>query len=261
MRLLSMKIQKRKILDVNVSVLNYDLVIKEVEKIINFKEKGYLCVSAVHLLVECHKDSELKDGVNKANMVTTDGMPLVWVMKYLWGMRETERVYGPDLTLRLCELALKKDYKIFLLGGSDGESAQVALKLKERFVGLKIVGNVDTPIRPIPGGLDKKIVREINSLKPEIVFVALGCPLQEKWMIQNINSLNKGVLVGVGAAFDFISGKTRQANKIIQRLGLEWLYRLIQDPKRLCYRYTVCNFKFLYFLIKETVWRFSSKIC
>ena len=246
-----MNIQKRKIIDINVSALDYSSALCEISYWIDKGIKEYVCVSAVHLLMECQKDLKLREGVNKAGMVTTDGMPLVWVMKYLWGFKKIERIYGPDLMLKLCKLSLKKNYKVFLLGGSKGESSLVAEELKRKFKNLKIVGNIDTPIRPIPNIENSKIISILNSKKPDIVFVGLGCPLQEKWMIENRKKLNINVLIGVGAAFDFISGKSRQANKVLQRLGLEWLYRLMHDPKRLWYRYTVYNFQFVVLLIKD----------
>lgn len=250
-----MKIERRKIIDIEVSVLNYELALGKIEEWIKYKKRKYICVSAVHLLMECHKDSHLKVGVNKAGMVTSDGMPLVWVLKYLWGMKQAERVYGPDLMLKLCDLSARKKYKIFLLGGAKGESGEVVDVLVKKFKGIRVVGNINTPNRPISKKENEKFLEKINRSGANIVFVGLGCPLQEKWMIENIEKIKVNVLIGVGAAFDFIAGRVPQANKTIQKFGLEWLFRLIQDPKRLWYRYTVYNFKFIYLLLGQTVRR------
>jgi N-acetylglucosaminyldiphosphoundecaprenol N-acetyl-beta-D-mannosaminyltransferase len=244
-----MKIKRIDILGVKVSVLTYETILKNIEECILNAEKKYVCVSAVHLLMECQKDEELRVGVNRADVVTTDGMPLVWVLNYLKGEPSAKRVYGPELMLRLCSLANQKDYSVFFLGGSIGESSKLAKTLKEKFCELKIAGNMDTPIRPIPN--NKKVLDAINESEAQIVFVGMGCPNQEKWMIENRNKLKANVLIGVGAAFDFITGKEKQAPKWMQNGGLEWFFRLMQNPKRLWYRYLVLNTQFVYLISKH----------
>lgn len=232
------------ILGVKISSLTYNSTLQKIEKWINTKKRDYICVAAVHLIMECQRNNKLLSGVNKAGLVTPDGMPLVWISK-LKGQAQTRRVYGPTLTLKLCSLAEKNDYTVFLLGGARGQTKTMATKLKNKFTKIKVVGYHDTPIRPIPKKENQKIVRKINKSKAQIVFVGMGCPTQEQWMIDNRINLRANVLIGVGAAFDFITGEIRQAPFWIQKLGFEWLFRLTQDPLRLWRRYIIDNFKFL----------------
>ncbi len=245
--------KKLKIFNVGISALTYELALEKIKSWIQSKDRQYVCVSAVHLLMECQEDKALREGVNKSGMVTSDGMPLVWLLKIMGKYNWAERVYGPDLTLKLCQLAQKKGYKIFLLGGSKGESVNLSKKLMIKFPRLKIVGTADTPIRPIPSDENKKIVEKINKLKAQILFVGMGCPWQEKWMIENIENTKVNVMIGVGAAFDFITGKEKQAPKWMQKMGMEWFYRLCHNPKRLWHRYLVLNSKFILKLIKSLV--------
>jgi len=238
------------ILDVNVSVLTYKKVIRKIEEWIVNNKKEYICVAAVHLVMECQRDENLLKGVNKAGLVTPDGMPLVWILK-LKGKKDVERVYGPDLMLKMCRFAQGKGYKIFLLGGAKGESRILARKLKEKFPKLKIVGFKDTLKRPLLKKENKLVIDRINQSRADIVFVGMGCPFQELWIIENRRKLKANVLIGVGVAFDFITGRVRQAPKFIQNIGLEWFFRLLQEPGRLWYRYTVLNLMFIYLCLKR----------
>lgn len=237
------------ILGVGVSVLTYNHALDIIDDWIKMNNKEYVCVSAVHLLMECQQDKKLNEGVNRAGLVTSDGMPLVWILKRKYP--KVERVYGPDLTWKLCMMAQRKGYGVFFLGGAVGESKLVGQIIKKRYPKLLISGFRDTPVRPIPAVIDTKIIEEINKSGAKIVFVGLGCPMQEKWMIKNRSKLEANVLVGVGAAFDFITGRERQAPKFLQRIGMEWFFRLCQHPRRLWYRYLVLNSKFIYKIASE----------
>jgi N-acetylglucosaminyldiphosphoundecaprenol N-acetyl-beta-D-mannosaminyltransferase len=238
------------ILDVKVSAINYSDALTTIENWIESANKKYVCVSAVHLIMECWKNSQLRDGVNQAGLVTPDGMPLVWLSK-LYGHKRVERVYGPTLMLKLCEMAQSKRYRIFLLGGSRGQCGILNKNLLKKFPKLKIVGVYDTPVKKISKIENDKIIKVINHRKPNIVFVGTGCPYQELWMINNIKNVKDTVLIGVGAAFDFISGKTNQAPILIQNIGLEWLFRLIHQPRKLFFRYFVYNNLFCLIIIKQ----------
>lgn len=244
-----MKNRDTSILGVHVSELTYAVVIKRIQSWISDNEKSYVCVAPVHLVMECQKNKDLLKGVNAAGLVTPDGMPLVWISK-IYG-KKTERVYGPTLMLKVCELAQKEGLKIYLLGGVKGSTKELRRKLADKFSNLKIVGYKDTPKRPIPKGENKKITQEINDSCAQIVFVGLGCPYQELWMIENRKLLKANVLIGVGAAFDFITGRVKQAPIWIQKSGLEWLFRWSQDPKRLCRRYTIDNLLFIHKIIRQ----------
>lgn len=244
--------KKTNILGVNISATNYSDTLKKINYWIKKDYKKSVFVSAVHLIMECQNNKNLKKGINESSLVTPDGMPLVWLSK-LSGKKNVSRVYGPDLSLKIIALAQIKKYKVFLLGGAPEQSKKLKEELENKFKRVNIVGAIDTPIRPISDRQDKIIIDEINKSKANIVFVGLGCPYQEKWIIKNRSLLKPQILIGVGATFDFITGEVKQAPKLIQSIGFEWLFRLVQDPKRLWKRYTITNFKFIYSLISETI--------
>lgn len=232
------------ILGVKVSSTTYSQTLFKIKNWIDNKKKEYICVSNVHSIMECQKDKKLLNGVNRSGVVTPDGVPLVWLSK-LYGSK-TERVYGPTLLNKLCRLSEKNVYKVIFLGGSTDSLKRLAKKISKLYPKLKVVGYIETPIRPIPDITNKQIIKKINFSKAQLVFVGLGCPHQEYWMIENQKNLNANILIGVGAAFDFISGKVRQAPPWIQKIGFEWLFRLTREPKRLWYRYTTTNILFIY---------------
>lgn len=235
----------KSILNVKVSPINYKRTLKEVETWIEKRKRSYICVAAVHLVMECQNNKKLLEGVNSSGLVAPDGMPLVWLLS-LYGERNIERVYGPTLMLKICELSKERDFKIYLLGGAKGQSKDLKKKLVSRFPKLDIVGYKDTPNLPIIAKEKSNIIDHINRVNPNIVFVGMGCPYQELWMIENRKKLGANVLIGVGAAFDFITGQVEQAPGWLQIAGFEWLFRLIQDPIRLGRRYTITNMEFLY---------------
>lgn len=241
---------RRDVLGVKISATNYNEVLSKVAFWIKTGQKQYICVAAVHLVMECQNNPELLSGINKAGFVTPDGMPLVWLSK-LSVKKGVERVYGPTLMSSLCDLAQKNNWKIFLLGGAAGQGRDLVNKLKISFPGIKIAGFFETPGKNITPKNNQKIISQINKAGPQIVFVGTGCPYQELWMIENRSKISPNILIGVGAAFDFITGKEKQAPAWIQNAGLEWFYRLTQNPRRLWYRYTTLNVKFIYKLLRS----------
>lgn len=241
--------QKRPIMSVGINSLDPRRVTEFIQKSIVLKKHLYVCVAAAHLLVECQQNAELREGVNNADLVVPDGMPIVWTLR-LMGHGDAQRVYGPDLMMALCGVGKLRRWRIFLLGGAPGQATDLARTLLTRYPGIRIAGALDTPVRPIPEEKNKKIIVAINRSHADIVFVGLGCPEQELWMIRNRKKLIVPALIGVGAAFDFLSGRVRQAPAWIRRSGFEWLFRLIQEPRRLWRRYTVTNIKFVYYLGK-----------
>lgn len=252
-----MKNRHTSILDVHISELTYIDVTKRIQSWIFDNAKNYICVASVHLVIECQKNRKLLRGVNAAGLVTPDGMPLVWISK-IYG-RKPERVYGPTLMLKVCKLAQKKGWKVYLLGGVKGNARELQKKLANRFPNLEIVGYKDTPKRPIPKRENIKIVQELNDSCAQIVFVGLGCPYQELWMIENHKVLKANVLISVGAAFDFITRRVKQAPLWVQKMGFEWLFRLSQDPKRLFRRYTLDNSLFIYKATRQIIKDIMSK--
>lgn len=245
------------VLGVKVNSTTYTSTLKSIDKWVKTYARKYICVSNVHSIMECQKDPRLLKGVNNAAIVTADGMPLVWLSN-LYG-RKAERVYGPTLTLKLCNLAEKKGYKVFFLGGRKGISKKLSKKLKKMYPNMKVVGLMETQDLPLNKSDNKKIVNSINKLDPQIVFVGMGCPTQERWMIDNRTQLKPNVLLGVGAAFDFIGGRVKQAPSWMQNGGMEWLYRLSQDPKRLWKRYTIMNAQFVYLVTRQILTTLLSK--
>ncbi len=183
-------------------------------------------------------------------------MPLVWLSR-LYGWRNTRRVYGPDLMLDLCERSLATGYRHFFYGGQEGVPDRLSDRLQRRFPGLIVAGTYSPPFRTPTEEEDEEIVRRINDAKPDIVWVGLSTPKQEHWMAQHVDRLAASVLIGVGAAFDFHAGVKRQAPRWMQQSGLEWLFRLGSEPRRLWRRYLVNNPMFVWLMFLQ-VWRAAS---
>jgi len=245
-----MSLKKCKILSVDVTTSTYEEILRVIQSWIEKKQSAYICVAATHLVMECQTDETLRKGVNNADIVTTDGMPLVWVAK-LYGYA-ARRVYGPTLTQRICTMAEKEKVRVFFLGGSLGQSARLKKKLLEKYPKLQLAGFHETPTRPLSKAENKKVLKKIITSKAQIVFVGLGCPLQEKWMIEHRQQLPGKILIGVGAAFNFISGDVTQAPLFIQNAGFEWLFRLIQEP-RLLKRYFKNNVLFTISITRQLI--------
>lgn len=243
-------IEHTTILGVEISSLTLRLAMEIIIGEIDSASQLYVCVANVHLIMECQRDSRLREIVNDASLTTPDGMPLVWLSKWA-GRRQTERVYGPALMLRLCEAAAQQGRSVFLVGGLSGTTAKLSETLTNRFSGLNVVGAIDTPNRPTLDEDDEHIVAEINKSKPDIVFVGIGCPHQERWMGAHREAVSAPVLIGVGAAFDFITGRVKVAPEWMQKSGLEWLYRLSREPKKLAKRYLVNNPIFIALVLKQ----------
>ena len=210
----------------------------------------YVCVTSVHGVMESQHDASLRAIHNRAGMVTPDGMPLVWIGKAL-GHRHMTRVYGPDLMLALCARSLESGYRHFLYGGNINVADQLALKLEEQFPGINVVGRQTPPFRPLTAEERAADIDLINRARPDIVWVGLSTPKQERWMAELAAHLHAPVLIGVGAAFDFLSGRKPQAPQWVQRSGFEWLFRLACEPSRLWRRYLTNNTLFLGLLVLQ----------
>ena len=226
------------ILGVGVSAINMAQALNAIEEWIAQRQPHYVCVTSVHGIVESQGNNSLRRAHNAADLVTPDGMPLVWLAR-LHGLEHVERVYGPDLMLALCHRSISKGYRHFLYGGAEGVPDRLANRLNRRYPELQIVGNYSPPFRPLTDEEDKQIIQMINEANPDVVWIGLSTPKQERWMAEHIGRLTAPVLVGVGAAFDYHSGLKRQAPRWMQRSGLEWLFRLANEPRRLWRRYLV----------------------
>lgn len=203
----------------------------------------YVCVANVHMTMEAHDRPDFRHIVNSAALVTPDGMPLVWMLRKL-GVPGQTRVYGPTLMLYVCEAAEKAHIPIGLYGGTPDSLAKMRDYLLERYPQLDIAFAYAPPFRPLSAAEDAEVVASIKASGVRILFVGLGCPKQEYWMAAHREALPL-VQLGVGAAFDFHSGRVRQAPKWMQDRGLEWLFRLAVEPRRLFRRYATQNPRFV----------------
>ena len=199
--------------------------------------RGYVCVAAVHTVMACQEDPALRRAVLGADFTVPDGQPLVWALNAL-GHRLGDRVYGPDLMDHACERAARTGRRFYLYGGrNQGALAQLARNLRLRHPGLRIVGGYVPPFRELTDAEEEAVAADIRRSGADVVWVGIGVPKQEKWMARMRHRLDVPVLVGVGAAFDFHAGLIPQAPPAMQKLGLEWAFRLAQEPRRLWRRY------------------------
>jgi N-acetylglucosaminyldiphosphoundecaprenol N-acetyl-beta-D-mannosaminyltransferase len=213
-----------------------DQAIRAVDSWIARREPHYVCVTNIHGVVESQRDVHLRRIHNAAGLVTPDGMPLVWLSR-LMGFTQVDRVDGPHLLPAVCEHSVAQGYRHFFYGGAPGVPERLAANLQRRFPGLRVAGTYSPPFRPLTSEEEEEIIRLINGASPDIVWVGLGMPKQERWMAAHAGRLVAPVLIGVGAAFDFHAGCKRLAPRWMQRSGLEWSFRLMTDPRRLWRRY------------------------
>ncbi|TMV86809.1 WecB/TagA/CpsF family glycosyltransferase [Thioclava sp. BHET1] len=226
------------LLGVRISAINLVEAITRIEAAIRARETGYVCVRDAHGVVRCQKDAELRRIHNRAFLVTPDGMPLVWSLRHA-GHEEAGRVYGPDLMAGLFASSEMSRSRHFLYGTTPDLLAKLQERLAARFPRAQIVGSQAPPFRPLLPAEEERVAEEINASGADIVWVGLSTPKQERWMARMRDRLEAPMLIGVGAAFDFHAGEKPQAPVLIQRSGLEWLFRLACEPRRLWRRYAV----------------------
>ncbi len=238
------------VLGVGVDAVDPAATVAAAEAWIAAREPRYICFTNVHGIMEARQDEALRRAFNEAGLAVPDGMPLVWLGR-LRGHSGVRRVYGPDLTLALCEAASRRGHGCYFYGGAPGVPERLAEALGRRFPGLRTVGTCSPPFRPLSPAEDEQIVRDINAARPDLVFVGLGCPKQERWMADHRRRLEAPLLLGVGAAFDFHAGDLRQAPRWMRSAGLEWLFRLCVEPRRLWRRYLIYNPLFVLHVLAE----------
>ncbi len=222
-----------------------------IENRIAKNRSGYVCVSNVHMCMETFDHPDFRNVVNSADLVVPDGKPLAIGMKLL-GSTTTEQVRGADLTKELLKLADKKKLVIGLYGGTEEAVGSFMNFIKLGYPSVRVGSAISPPFRLLDDREDERFVREINEAGVQILFVGLGCPKQEKWMAEHRGRVN-AVMVGVGAVFDFLSGEKKEAPRLVQKLGVEWLFRLVSEPKRLWRRYLILNPRFLWHFGKQLV--------
>ncbi len=224
------------ILGVGVSAIKMAWALAAFDEWIEKHSQNYVCVTPAHAIMDCYYDPRLRAIFNASGLVTPDGMAIVWLLK-LHGQRGVGRTYGPDLMRDTCKSSVAKGWRHFLYGGEAGVPERLQSKLEAEYPGIQIVGTRSPPFRPLTEQEDREIVAQINKARPDIIWVGISTPKQEKWMYDHLGKVNASVLVGVGAAFDFLSGRKLQAPRWVQHFGLEWLFRLITEPRRLWPRY------------------------
>jgi N-acetylglucosaminyldiphosphoundecaprenol N-acetyl-beta-D-mannosaminyltransferase len=237
------------VLGVPLSPTTLSAAADDVLALVDRPESNYVCIRDVHGVVLCQDDPDLLDIHRRAAMVTTDGMPLVWAVQRA-GFPDASRVYGPDLMLEVCRRRVGT-LRHFLYGSMPEVVESLRHKLEERIPGLVVVGSHSPPFRPLSAAeidAERELVR---STRPDIVWVGLSTPKQERWMAANVDHLDGAVLVGVGAAFDFHAGRKRQAPRWMQRVGLEWFFRMLSEPRRLGPRYLSVVPRFLWLTLRE----------
>ena len=231
------------VLGVGVSAIDMAQAVTEITRWVDEGERHYVCVTGVHGVMEAQRDPELRDIHNASGLTTPDGMPMVWAGRRA-GATHMRRVCGPDLMPELCRVAAERGWSSFFYGGGPGVPELLAERLTARFPGFRVAGTWSPPFRPLTPDEDRMVIERINRAAPDLVWVGLSTPKQERWMAAHAGRLDAGVLLGVGAAFDMHAGLLPQAPPWMQRSGLEWLYRLRREPRRLWRRYLRNNPRF-----------------
>jgi N-acetylglucosaminyldiphosphoundecaprenol N-acetyl-beta-D-mannosaminyltransferase len=243
---------KSNILTLSVDVLNVPLAVEQVVALAKQKAPAYVCASNVHMCMETFDNKEFRDIISHASLVVADGRPIYWAQKLL-GFKQAQQVRGQDLMTELCAQSANQELNIGLYGGSSNKVlVKVISNLKHLFPNVRISYQFSPPFTELSATEITNVLANIKSANVDILFVGIGCPKQERWMAQNSPEL-PCVMVGVGAAFDFIAGEKKHAPKWMQKLGLEWFFRMITEPKRLAVRYLKENPRFVYYFLRQVL--------
>jgi N-acetylglucosaminyldiphosphoundecaprenol N-acetyl-beta-D-mannosaminyltransferase len=238
-----------RVISLTTDVVDHDAAVRTVVDLVRKSEGGYVCFSTVHMVMEAHDSPHFAAKVNAADMIVPDGMPIVWMQKVI-GDRSPTRVRANDLMMLLCKRAAIHGLKVGFYGGTQQVIDKIVERAGRDFPDLKIVYAFSPPFRPLTREEDEGIAREINMSAPDILFVGLGCPKQENWMAEHKEKVT-AVMLGVGASFDFFAGNVKESPDWLGRLGLEWLYRLTQEPRRLWRRYLILNPHFIVLALRQ----------
>ncbi|HEU4660985.1 MAG TPA: WecB/TagA/CpsF family glycosyltransferase [Pseudolabrys sp.] len=228
-----------------------DQVIETIACWVETKGKHYVCAADVHSIMLARDDSAHRKALRHSDMILPDGTPLVWLSK-LRGEKQIERVCGPDLMLRLLAFSAKRGWRHYFYGGSEGVAQKLAQQAAALCPGIIIAGTDCPPFRPLSDEEKRTAIERINDAAPDILWVGLGCPKQERWMFESLPKLDGVVAIGVGAAFDFHSGRVKRAPPWMRSNGLEWLYRFLSEPRRLWRRYVYLAPRFLVLGLLDT---------
>jgi N-acetylglucosaminyldiphosphoundecaprenol N-acetyl-beta-D-mannosaminyltransferase len=237
------------VLGADIDIVDWDECLTRIGTWAEQRDSRYVCLCNVHSVVTARREPRFASVINAADLAAPDGAPVAWRLRSL-GCRGQQRIAGPDLMWRCCELAAERGLSVFLLGGTQDILGRLTARLRDAFPELRIAGSCAPPYRRLAPQEDARIVHAIERSGAHLVFVALGCPNQEIWMAAHRGRL-RGVMVGIGAAFDFHAGMIPRAPSWMQAAGLEWLHRLCHEPRRLWRRYLVTNTLFCLFVLSE----------
>jgi N-acetylglucosaminyldiphosphoundecaprenol N-acetyl-beta-D-mannosaminyltransferase len=240
-----------RILGCYIDACSWQTTVQTIQRWSAMRESRYVCICNVHSVVTARHDAAFGQALEEADMSTPDGMPVTWMLRHM-GFPEQQRINGPDLMWRYCALAEQRNEPIFFYGNTDATLTALSQKLLAAFPRLQIAGMVSPPFRPLNAAEDVEIVARINASGARVVFVSLGCPKQELWMAAHRGRID-AVMIGVGAAFDYHAGTIRRAPLWMQQRGLEWLYRLCAEPRRLWKRYLVTNSLFIVGAVRQLI--------
>jgi N-acetylglucosaminyldiphosphoundecaprenol N-acetyl-beta-D-mannosaminyltransferase len=232
------------VLGVGVDAVDMAAAVEAIARAVANRRKGYICATGVHGVMEAQRDPALRNIFAKALLVVPDGMPTVW-MGHLQGFQQMRRVFGPDLMLAVFGDASLRQCSHFLLGGDSGVAEQLKIALCRRFPDSNVVGTYTPPFRQLSDPEQRELRAAIDRLRPDIVWVGLSTPKQERFMAEYLPQLNTTLMIGVGAAFDFHTGRLKDSPAWVKQLGMQWAHRLVQEPSRLWKRYLVNNPAFL----------------
>jgi len=236
------------ILDVPVSLVNMGTAVKQIIAWASADASHFVCVRDVHGIMRAQEDPKLLDIHRRADMITPDGMPLVW-LSHMRGFADVDRVCGTDLVNAVTDASQANGLRHFFYGGKDGVAERMAANLKRAYPGIVVAGTLCPPFGQMSPEDDMNIVRQINAARPDIIWVGLSTPKQEFWMSDHVDHIHGAVMLGVGAAFDYVTGDIKRAPAWTHRLGLEGMFRFLQEPVRLWRRYLVLAPKFVWKVI------------
>ncbi len=240
------------VLGVKVSAVDMRVALELADRWIAAGKPGYACFSSVHPIIEAQRNPDYLRILNRAAFNFPDGMPLTWVGR-IQGHANMNRVFGPQFMLEMCRLSVQRGYRNFLYGGHEGAAARLRNSLQRRYPRLQIVGTYTPPFRDLTAEEEDHLIAAVREARPHILWVGIGAPKQDRFMARFVDRLNVPLMAGVGAAFDFHTGRIRDCSEWIKRAGLQWAHRLVQDPKRLWKRYALANPAFLW----HVAWQLS----
>ena len=246
-----MALQSLSVLGMRLDATSYQDAVERVCEWAMRGESRTVAVANVHSVMEAHDAASFREAINTSDLATPDGVPLVWLLKAS-GISSASRVYGPDLTVELLRAAEQRHLPVGFFGGTPKALDGLLATVGERFPGVRVAYACAPPFRALDAEEDERVIEDIRTSGVRILFVGLGCPKQELWMMAH-RGVIPAVMLGVGAAFDFLSGMKRQAPNWMQRNGLEWVFRLMTEPRRLFWRYAVHNPRFIV-LAGRQVW-------